>query len=422
MVFALTLFIALFCATLLLMLGSGLLGSLVGLRLSLAGVSTAVIGQIMAGFYLGLIIGSFLCPRIVRRAGHIRAFAAFAAVNTATALLYPLFVAPGMWFVFRVMSGLSMMGLYMVVESWLADRTEPHMRGQVFSVYMAMTFLGLGFGQLFLHTRNLGGSDLFLVAGIFFSLCLVPVTLTRSIHPSLPETSTFDLRDLFRRAPLGLLGALSTGAVASAFFSLAPVFVLESGLDVSTVAWFMGVTIFCGLLLQWPVGLLSDRLDRRLVMAVLNLLVALASVTIILAAGRSIALLFLATACYGGLAFTLYPVAVAHTNDRVQNHEIIPASTALILFYGLGACLGPVAAAIAMGRFGPAGLYLFLAACTGVFGTGALVHRRLEKPRPEQPVPYIPVPRTSAVISTIHPYSEEAEGSDKEQVPSDSQQ
>jgi MFS family permease len=413
MLFTLTLFIALFVATLVLMLGSGLLGTLVSLRMSAEGVATSVIGLVMSGFYVGLILGSFTCPKIVRRAGHIRAFAAFAAINTATTLLYPLFIAPAVWFLLRVSTGLSMMGQYMVVESWLNDRTEPRMRGRVFSVYMSLTFLGLGFAQLFLKVADIGGSDLFLIAGIFFALCLVPVTLTRSIHPSLPETGALKLGHLFRRAPLGLLGSLTTGAVAGAFFGLAPVFALRSGLDIHTVAAFMGVTIFSGLLLQWPVGMLSDRMDRRLVLACLSVLVSLASLLIILATSRFRGLLLPFAALYGGLAFTLYPVSVAHTNDRIENFEIVSASTALILCYGLGACLGPLAASGLMAWLGPPGLYGFIALCTGCFGVMTALFRLLEKPKPEEAVPYIPVPRTSPVITAIHPYSE-AEPEDEE--------
>lgn len=413
----LTLFIALFAATLTLMLGSGLLGSLVSLRMSVEGVAASLIGLVMSGFYVGLVLGSFVCPRVVHRAGHIRAFAAFAAVNTATTLLYPLFIGPSVWFLLRVSSGFSMMGLYMVVESWLNDRTESQMRGRVFSVYMALTFLGLGLGQLFLKVADIGGSDLFLIAGIFFALCLVPVTLTRSIHPSLPKTTALHLGLLLRRAPSGLLGALAAGAIAGAFYSLAPVFALRNGLALQTVAWFMGVTILSGLMLQWPVGILSDRLDRRLVLAGLSLLASLASLVIILAANRSMRLLLPAAAIYGGLAFTLYPVSVAHTNDRIENWEIIPASAALILCYGLGACLGPVAASGAMVLLGPAGLYGFIALCAGLLGVAVFICRYLEKPKAEEAVPYIPVPHTSSVITAIHPYSEAEPGAREEAPP-----
>jgi MFS family permease len=414
MLYTLTLFGALFVATLTLMLGSGLLGSTLSLRLSAEGFAAPVIGVIMSGFYIGLTLGTFVCPAIVRRVGHIRAFAAFAAVNTAATLLYPLFIAAPIWFLFRLLTGISMMGLYMVVESWLNNRTEPRMRGRVFSVYMTMTFLGLGLGQLFLNVRDIGSSDLFLIVGICTALCLVPVVLTRSIHPDLPETASMQLNQLLRQAPMGLLGALVTGLIASAFYSLAPVFAQQSGLPIAMVARFMGLTILCGLVLQWPVGLLSDRFDRLQVLAVLALLACVAAELIILTAGRALVLLLVASGLYGGLVFTLYPVAVAHTNDRVDNREIVAASSSLILCYGLGACIGPLGAAVFMALLGPTGLYVYIALVAGLFGITVVVHQRLEKPKAEKPVPYTPVPYTSRVITSIHPYSESQSKEDEE--------
>lgn len=406
MISALSLFVALFVATLTLMLGSGLLGTLVSLRLGAEAFPDFYIGLIMSGFYGGLVLGAFLCPMVVRRTGHIRAFAAFAALNTATALAYPLWISGWFWFACRIMTGISMMGMYMVVESWLNDRTEPQMRGRVFSVYMSMTFLGLGFGQLFLTTGDVMSSDLFLIVGIFLVLSLVPVVMTRSLSPSLPEVVNLDIRHLFRRAPMGLLGSLATGMMTASFYSLAPVFAVKSGLDIHLVAYYMGLTILCGFLMQWPVGSLSDRHERQGMMALLALLMSLASLLVILSVGKSAWSLFVATACYGGLAFTLYPVSVAHINDRIEASEIIAASSVTILFYGVGAFLGPIAAAYCMALLGPQGLFAFISLVSLIFGAVVGLYRRFEKPVSEAPIPYIPVPRTSPIISTLHPYSE----------------
>jgi len=415
MVYTLTLFLALFFATLTLMLGGGLLGTLLSLRMSYEGFADLLIGVVMSGFYLGLIIGSFICPTIVRRAGHIRAFAVFAAINTAAALFYPLLISAPFWFFCRILTGIAMMGLYMVVESWLNDRTEPHMRGRVFSVYMAMTFLGLGFGQLLLNLGEVAGSNLFLVAGIFLVLCLVPVAMTRAISPELPEMAAINIRRMLRKAPLGLLGSLTAGMIASAFYSLAPVFAVKSGLEPHMVANFMGITILSGFCLQWPVGNLSDRFDRLRVLAGLALLVSFAAALVTLVADRSLALLLLAAAGFGGLTFTLYPVAVAHSNDRVESGEIMSASTVLILSYGIGACLGPLGGSFAMGLIGPSGLYLFIAVVAWLLGVGVIVISRREKPKPEEAFPYVPVPRTSPVISAIHPYAEEETAANQDQ-------
>lgn len=403
----LTLFLALFSATLTLMLGGGLLGTLLSLRMSHEGFSAPLIGLVMSGFYVGLVLGPFICPAIVRRAGHIRAFAVFAAVNTAAALFYPLLISAPFWFFCRILTGIAMMGLYMVVESWLNDRTEPRMRGRVFSVYMAMTFLGLGFGQLLLNLGPIAGSNLFLLAGILLVLCLVPVAMTSTLSPELPELARLTLRSLLGRAPMGLAGSFAAGMIASAFYSLAPVFAVRSVLEVSVVAYFMGVTILSGFFLQWPVGNLSDRFDRLRVLAGLALLVSLAADLIVLLADQSLVLLLITAAGFGGLVFTLYPVAVAHTNDRIEKREIMSASTVLIFSYGLGACLGPIFGALAMTLLGASGLYTFIAVIALLLGVGVVIAQRKPKPKSEEAVPYIPIPRTSPVITAIHPYAEE---------------
>lgn len=407
MIRSLTLFVALFVSTLTMMVGAGLLGSLLGLRMNAEGFSASVIGVVLSGFYIGLVIGSFLCPTIVKRVGHIRAFAVFAALNTAATLFYPLFIAPSFWFLGRLMSGLSMMGMYMVIESWLNDQTEAHLRGRVFSVYMTMSFIGLGVGQLFLRTGRVDGSDLFLVVGIFVVLSLVPVALTRSMSPTLPEIVSIKTSVLLRKAPMGLLGSLTVGMIAGAFYSLGPVYAKRIGLDLDMVAYYMSLTIFCGFLMQWPIGSLSDRVDRQRVLAGIALMISLACGLILLASENSGWLIFAATGFYGGMALTLYPVAVAHTNDRMDPCEIIPASSALLLSYGLGACIGPIAAASLMTRIGPNGLYVFIAVVALIFGITVLIYRQFETPKKEEPVPYVPVPRTSPVITALHPHSED---------------
>ena len=412
MLSTLTLFVALFISTLTFMLGSGLLGTLLSLRMSLEGFDKQLIGIVMSGFYVGLTLGYFVCPPIVRRAGHIRAFAAFAALNTVSALLHPLFVSPPVWLLFRILTGISMMGMYMVIESWLNDRTEAHMRGRVFSVYMAMTFLGLGFGQLLLNLRDIGGSDLFMIVGIFFACSLIPVSLTRSVHPELPETVHIRVRKLLALAPMGPLGCFVAGMTASAFFSLAPMFAERIGLPLEMVAYFMGLTILCGFLVQWPFGSLSDRFDRQRILGAVSLLTSFACGGVILAAEHSVWHLFLAMGLFGGLSFPLYPISVAHTNDRIENHEIMAASTVLIFCYGLGACLGPIGAATLMSKLGPPGLYVFIAIITTIFGITVILYQFLEKPKAEEQVPYIPVPRTSPIINVIHPHSETDETGD----------
>lgn len=205
--------ISLFLAMLLLMLGSGLLGTLLGFRMALDGHPSVVTGLVMAGYYAGLVAGARLCPRIVRRVGHIRAFAAFGALNCAVVMLHGLFVAPPAWGVLRVFTGIAMMGIYMVVESWLNERAPREIRGRLFSVYMVTTFAGLGLGQFMLVIGVPGGTEQFLMVGMLFALCLIPIALTRAVHPRPVEALHFNIRRLLQLAPFGVVGCVDRKSV-----------------------------------------------------------------------------------------------------------------------------------------------------------------------------------------------------------------
>ncbi|HET8551341.1 MAG TPA: MFS transporter [Gammaproteobacteria bacterium] len=400
---------ALFLAVLALMLGSGLLGSLISLRLTLAGYGGGITGLVMSGYYAGLVFGSFIAPGVVRRVGHIRAFAAFAAANTIIVLLHSLYLSALAWGLLRLGTGIAMMGLYMVIESWLNERAESSIRGRVFSVYMATTFLGLGTGQFLLSAAEHSGATLFLVVAILFAFSLIPVTLTRAVHPQPVENVRIRVGKLFKRAPFGIWGCIGAGLANGAFYALGPAFAVREGLAVVQVAIFMGVTILSGLALQWPVGMVSDRFDRQRVIGVLSLAVAAASWAILAVGGSSMALLLLFAAIFGGLTFTTYPVSVAHANDHIDASELVPASAALILSYGVGAALGPMGAAAVSAVTGPAGLFLFVAVISAALGVAALVVPRRKPVAPEEQVPFVAMPRTSTVIAQLDPRVEEEE-------------
>jgi len=398
---------ALFLAVLMMMLGSGLLGSLISLRLSIDEYASSVIAVVMAGYYAGLVCGSFVAPGIVRRVGHIRAFAAFAAINTVVALLQALYESALMWGLLRLATGISMMGLYMVIESWLNERADSKVRGRVFSVYMAMTFLGLGSGQFLLGADQQGSETLFIVVAIMFAASLIPVALTRAAHPQPVRKVQLRIRKLFRVAPFGIWGCFGAGLANGAFYALGPTFGIREGLSVSQVAVFMGVTILGGLVLQWPIGSVSDRFDRQRVIGILGFAVAAASFALVLIGRQPLFALLLAGAAFGGLTFTMYPVAVAHANDHISPDEVVPVSAALILCYSLGAMLGPLGAAVVMYLSGPHGLFLFTALLCCALGFAALLTPRREPVAPAEQTPFVPVPRTSAVIAQLDPRAPE---------------
>jgi MFS family permease len=256
----------------------------------------------------------------------------------------------------------------------------------------------------------------FFTAGILLALCLVPVSATQAVQPKIPEVISFHPVRLSKSAPLGIYGCVTAGLINGAFYTLAPVFGHRIGMTVSEIALFMAITVFSGLALQWPVGLLSDRFDRSSVMAWIGLAVSAFSVGIVLAGNRSSVLLVVLTALYGGTAFTIYPVAVAHTHDFFEPHRIVSVSAALILSFGIGACIGPVAGALMMDAFGPAGLYLFIAFASGIFGATVALYRKQKPERlaVESPVPFVAMPlrTTSPLVAVLDPRSghEEQEG------------
>jgi MFS family permease len=398
---------ALFIAALVMMLGSGLLGSFISLRLSLADYRSSIIALVMAGYYGGLVAGSFVAPGVVRRVGHIRAFTAFAALNTIVALLHALYQSAITWGLLRIATGIAMMGLYMVIESWLNERAESSVRGRVFSVYMVMTFFGLGGGQFLLDAGNGDPRTPFLLVAILFAACLIPVALTRAAHPHPVGHIEFRIRKLFRVAPFGVWGCLGAGLANGAFYALGPTFGVREGLSVAEVASFMGVTILGGLVLQWPIGTVSDRFDRQHVIGALGFAVAIASFAMMVFGGQLTLALFIAGVVFGGLTFTMYPVAVAHANDYISNDDVVPVSAALILCYSVGAMLGPLGASVAMQTTGPRGLFLFTGLLSCVLGIGAYLGPRAAPVPREEQSPFVPVPRTSAVIAQMDPRAPE---------------
>lgn len=389
-------------------LGSGLLGTLLGVRMTLDGFDPQVTGLVMAAFFFGLMIGAMQAGRVIHRAGHIRAFAVFAACATAAVLLQGLFVSVGVWALLRVITGFSAAGIYMVIESWLNERASAANRGRVFSIYQVVTYLGLGAGQFLLFVGDPATTELFMITAGLFALSLIPVAMTRGIHPSPPERHGMALRPALTESPLGVVACVGAGMVNGAVFALTPVFALEAGLGLAGVSLLMGAIIFGGFLLQWPIGHLSDSFGRRGVMAIVNLSVAVVAVALIFSAELTLPVLMGIGALFGGLSFTLYPLAVAHANDQLQVRDFVTISAALLFLWGLGSAVGPVLAGQVMGLVGNIGLFLFVAVIAVAVALTAWAIRR-ETVAPEEQEPFVVMARTTPVASELDPrYDDEA--------------
>lgn len=410
--------LALFISTGTLMLGSGYLGSFMSLRLQATGTPEVLTGLVMSGFYIGMVIGAWFCHLVLQRVGHIRAYAVFAATNCASVMVLPLLEYPLVWFVLRMITGLSMMGLFMIVESWLNERAPQAIRGRIFSVYMVVSFLGLGGGQFLLNLDEILAPTHFFVMGILFSLCLLPVSLTSAMHPRPVEKANYNWSRLYKTAPFGFVGALAAGLMAGAFYGLAPVVLAKSGLAVPQIANFMAATIFGGLLLQYPVGLVSDHHDRRTVLAALGTLVSLLSLLLIMVPASQPLLMYGVAAMFGGLLFTIYPTAAAHSHDHFDASQIMTVSAALLLVYGLGAGFGPLLAAAVMWPMGDKGLQLFIAGVGLLYGLAAYIRRHFEEVPVEDQEPFVAMAQqTSTVIHSMHPNIEEEQVLEMEEEP-----
>ena len=390
--------------------GHGLLSTLLGLRLALEGVSTETIGLVMSCYFLGQITGPALVPRLIDRVGHIRTFAAAAAILAAVSMIHVLLIVPIVWALLRTAAGISMAGLIMISESWLNDRVTNATRGRVLALYMITIYTALALGQFLLNLGDPARFELFLIAGILVTLGLVPVVLTRARVPAVEPGSNLNLAALYRISPLGVAGVVGTGLVNGAFWGLGPVYAVGVGWDTAGVSLFMGLTIVGGLVMQWPVGRLSDRYDRRTVLTCVFFGVAVACLCMVAATHLSLLAVLILAVVYGGLSFTTYSLSISHANDFVAPRDRIRASGGFVIAYGVGAVFGPSLASLVIARMGPDGLFAYSAAINLALGLFALYRMRQREPVPnELQRPFVSLPATSPMVKSLDPQAVQTE-------------
>ncbi len=402
---------SLLLATAILLLGSGLLGTLLGVRAGIEQFSPAVTGIIMSGYFVGFVIGSYRGPGIVRRVGHIRTFTAFAAIAAASVIVHGLLVNPYVWWVLRVITGICMVGLYLVIESWLSGQADSSQRGKIFAAYMGVNLFALGLGQFLLLIYGAQDVASFALVALFLSLALVPVALTRMPEPPPVEVPHLRLRHLIAISPLGTAGALCTGLGNGAFWGMAPLFGHDIGLSNAGVATFMAAVILGGAVLQWPIGHFSDRHDRRAVLATGGV--------VFRAWRRDSYFLPRAAFCpgleagailFGGFSFSVYSLAVAHTNDHINRSEVLEATQGLLLLNGIGAAIGPLLAGLLVESLGPRSLFAYLTIPYGLLGLFALYRMRVSAPVPlDDQSEFVAMARTATVAAELDPRAESAE-------------
>lgn len=377
---------------LMLMLGSGLQGTLLGLRATLEGFSTLVTGLVMSCYYVGYVLGAIGTPGLVQRVGHIRVFAAFSATASVTILLQGVLVDPLTWGSLRLVSGFCLAGIFVVAESWLNSHASNQNRGGLLSIYMLVLYVGLGSGQFLLNVADPEGTRLFILISVLISLAVVPLSLSQTQSPAYAASLAVRYAVLIRGSPLGVAGVMVSGVISGALFSMGPVYAHLIGLSAADTATFMGVSILTAVFTQLPIGRWSDRVDRRTVLVAICTTGCIVALLACAFGAHTRLLLYVLAACFGGIALTLYSLAVAHINDQLEPAQMIGASGGVVLLNGMGAAAGPTVVAWAMDTFGASAYFFVLAMLAGLLALYGLYRKRHHDP--------VPVAQKVAFVST----------------------
>jgi MFS family permease len=346
-------------ATSLIQLANGFFGTFVSLRVAIENFDAP--GLVLSAYFAGFTLGAFRCGRIIERVGHIRAYAAFAGLVAAATAIMPLLVGSLSWVILRAMVGFGCAGIFVTTESWLTAKALPSERGRVFSVYMVGTFLALALGQLLIARVDITAASAFNAIVALFAVALILVTTARAEPPRVSAEAWLPYGVLARAAPIAVTGCAVSGLVGGCFYALVPAWMQDQGTPRTTIALFMLVAVLGGFAFQIPVGRVSDRFDRRIVLAMLGVGFAGTAFVMVLLP-RSLPTILPAAVLLGGFMSTLYPVCVAHAHDRMPSDRVVAVSGRLILVSGLGSVLGPLIGSSLMAHFEIDGVFYFMAA------------------------------------------------------------
>jgi MFS family permease len=359
----------------------GAQGTLLGVRAELEGFDTRATGLLMSAYYLGFLLGSLRAPSIIQRVGHVRAFAALTALASMTILVHSVLVDPWVWGFMRLLTGFSVSAIYVVAESWLNQAADNRNRGQLLSLYMITMLAGLAAGQFLLNLSDPAGFELFTLISILISLAAIPILLSATPMPAFESARPVSIASLYRVAPTGLVGSFLINACYAMVLGMGAVYASRLGMQVSEVSLFMAMLVLGGMLLQWPLGKLSDSIDRRTVIAAsaaAALLFALASALLGFTSNNSHLLLAL---LFGASCFPLLALYLALTNDQLEADQATGASSTLLLVGGMGASIGPFLVSLTMERWGPASFFYSLMGMVGLMAAHAL-YKRITDPYP----------------------------------------
>ena len=399
-----------------LMLGNGLQGTLLGVRAETEGFGATITGFVMTGYFVGFLIGSQTALTAIRRVGHLRVFAASTCLASLAILVQSLFVDPIVWGAMRILTGYCLASVYIVTESWLNDRVTNQDRGGLLAIYMIVSFFGMAGGQLLLNLSEPTLHDLFILCSVLITFAAVPILLSITPQPVPDNAESLSLRELYGVSPLGVVGTFGAGILSGSVFSMGAVYAQQVGLTFKETSLFMFCLIMGSALVQWPVGKLSDRIDRRKVIVGLAFFGAMTPIAASIAFEYGSGWLIAVAPIIGIGPLLLYPLAIAYTNDYLRAEQMVAASSGLTMVFGLGAVLGPPLVGILMDVFGSSGFLWVLSLGQAAIVSFALYRMTRRESIPvEEQVPYSGLPgRTSSLAPAYAEWVQDQADSDTE--------
>ena len=397
---------ALFTGYFILMIAHGFQGNLLGVRTVIEEFNFVATGALMSGYFVGYFAGANSIPKLIGKVGHIRVFAAFASMASLSILIHAVFVNPVAWTFARIITGFSLVSIFIVMESWLNDRANNRTRGQLLSIYMIITLVGISTGTLLLNFSSPEKYEPFILVSLLLSSSLIPILLTKRKAPKFKKLGYIDIKGLYKTSPLASLSMFCTGLIHSALFSLGAVYAASMNFTLFEISFLLFLITISGGLFQWPIGYYSDKSDRRIIIIFCTFFAALFAFMSIVASGTSLENMYLATniginkilffiyvSIYAGMAIPLFTLNLAYVNDYISKEKFVAAGGGMQIIFGLGAMMGPFTCSLLMNKFGTNGFFvhlIFFHVIIGVFGLYRIT-KRTYKDNPEST--FTPLPR-----------------------------
>ena len=397
---------ALFTGYFVLMVAHGLQGNLLGVRSVIEDFNFMATGAIMSGFFVGYFAGANVIPKLVSKVGHIRVFAAFASMASLSILIHAVFISPMVWTFARFITGFSIVGIFIVMESWLNDRANNRTRGQILSIYMFITLIGHSLGTLLLNFSSPERYEPFILISLLLSIALIPILLTKRRAPKFRKLGFINIKGLYKTSPLATLSMFCTGIIHSALFSLGAVYAASMNFTIFEISLLLFLITVSGGVFQLPIGYYSDKKDRRIIIIFCTFAASLFSFLCILSLGENPEIMYLATdggnnkviffifvSIYAGMSLPLFTLNLAYINDYIPKEKFVAAGGGMQIIFGIGAIFGPLFCTLLMTRYGSNGFFFHLLLfhlIIGIFGMYRITRRSYED-NPEST--FTPLPR-----------------------------